>query len=92
MGNEKWSPIVFLRTCKLPREVKGCTVLDHDGNYNVYVNDKYLHQASDILEHEIAHVRDGHFFSMGDLKKLEAEADNAVITADDIRRLDIRAC
>lgn len=92
MGNEKWSPIVILRTCKLPREVKGCTVQDHDGNYNVYINEIYSYQAYDVLKHEIAHVRDGHFYSMEDLEKLEKAADSAVITSDDMRRMDIRAC
>lgn len=92
MGNCEWTPVVIIRICCLPEQVRGCTCLDHDGNYNVYVNEKYLHQASDILNHEIAHIRDGHFYSLRELSELEAEAERSVVTCEDLQRIDIRAC
>lgn len=93
MRNEKgWTPIVFMRLCSLPEGVRGCTCLDSDGNYNVYVNEAYCEDALNILWHEISHIKDNDFYSMSDIETIEEKADRAIITETDIKNLDIRAC
>jgi len=47
----------------MPTSVKGMTVLDEDGNYNIYINDRLSHAARmEVYEHEMMHIqRNDHY-------------------------------
>lgn len=47
----------------LPATVKGATVLDANGDYNVYINiDISDGQRQSIVEHELRHIKLDHFY------------------------------
>lgn len=47
----------YIRLVKLPCRVKGMTVADADGNYNVYLNKNLTREAQvEALLHETEHI------------------------------------
>lgn len=66
----------FVRLIKLPCAVRGMTVTDPDGNYNVYIN-KNLSCELQIktYEHEHNHIMCNDFFSSDQVVVLEHRAD-----------------
>ena len=65
----------FIRTVDLPIAVKGYTTRDSEGDFNVYINARYSRAMQyEIAEHEIMHIREGHFSNERYLE--EAEKDN----------------
>jgi len=49
---------VIVRFVDMPTKIKGMTVLDEDGNYNVYINDRLSHDMRmEVYEHEMMHVK-----------------------------------
>jgi len=63
---------VFIRYKKLPPRVGGFTVLDQDGNYNVYLNKNRTREDNlDSVDHELAHVENAHFSSSEHVRVLE---------------------
>lgn len=67
---------MIIRKINLPVGVNGVTVLDENGDYNVYLNDclSYDAQAKAFL-HEVEHIKQGHFYTCMDLKVLEEQAE-----------------
>lgn len=67
---------IICRFVAAPVRTKGWTVLDANGDYNVYINNQisYNEQRTTFL-HEINHIKHGHFFSSDDLKSIEACAN-----------------
>lgn len=68
---------IFVRYLDFPnRSVKAATFPNDDGSFDIYVNTLYpesiQHQA---LEHELEHIRRGHFYSEAPIEQKEAEAD-----------------
>lgn len=48
----------YIRLVKLPYRVKGMTVADEEGNYNVYLNKNLSYEMQvEALLHEAEHIR-----------------------------------
>lgn len=70
---------MIIRKIDLPTEVSGITVLDENGDYNVYLNDKLSYDAqADAFRHEVEHIRQGHFHRLEDIMTLEEQAEYEV--------------
>ncbi len=67
---------IFVRPLILPPCVRGVTVVDENGDYNVYVNSSL---PSDLQEqavrHELRHIKGGHFYNFDSVRRNENEAD-----------------
>ena len=67
---------MIIRKVDLPVGVDGITILDQNGDYNVYLNDRLSYDAqAATLRHEIEHINQGHFYREDDLKVLEDLAE-----------------
>ena len=68
---------VFVRyAAGLPPSIKGAVRLDHDGNYNVYLNPVYSDDTlRRTLEHELTHIRRGDLERDGLVDRMEVTAD-----------------
>jgi hypothetical protein len=65
----------FVRLIKLPTKIKGTTVPDSDGNYNIYLNkDLSYEMQAETLQHEINHVKSNDFYNYSPVKVLEDKA------------------
>ncbi len=70
---------MIIRKIDLPIGVDGITVLDENGDYNVYLNARISCNAqADAFRHEVEHVRQGHFYTYEDIKVLEEKAEYEV--------------
>ena len=69
----------FVRRVEFPNTaVKAATFPNDDGSFDIYVNTR-LSEAEQqrALEHELRHIRLGHFYSDAPIAQKEAEADGA---------------
>ena len=70
MGN------IFIRGLALPLKVKGVTVLDNNGDYNVYIN---VLLSDDVQKrttrHELIHIKKEHFYDFEPVVHNELEAN-----------------
>ncbi|QAT43477.1 hypothetical protein [Aminipila luticellarii] len=67
---------MIIRKVDLPIEVDGITVLDENGDYNIYLNSRLSYDSqADAFRHEVEHVRQGHFYRYEDIKVLEEQAE-----------------
>jgi len=65
---------VIIRLTDLPFQVKGLTVLDENGDYNIYLNPMYSHETQkEVLEHELGHIEENHFYCELSIKEKEWE-------------------
>ena len=54
---------IYIRGIDLPPTINGVTVLDADGNYNIYINTALGYNAQRKAAcHELAHIRKDHFY------------------------------
>lgn len=59
----------------LPLSVHGTTVLDENGDYNVYINGRISDEArTKAARHELEHIRRGHFYQR-ERSVIEIEAE-----------------
>ena len=66
---------IFIRTMSMPYRVYGLTVVDADGNYNIYVNDSLCDSKKiETVRHEMRHIRCGHFYDGQSVEQNEREA------------------
>lgn len=66
---------LIVRQLDLPIGVNGVTFLDENGDYNIYLNSRYSHDAqAKTFRHEIAHIIQGHFSLGEDIHLLEEQA------------------
>lgn len=67
---------IYIRGIELPLKVKGITVLDSDGNFNVYIN-ILLSQDTQrkAAIHEIKHIKREHFYDVNPVIYNELEAN-----------------
>lgn len=66
----------IVRIVKLPRSVRGFTIPDENGDYNIYLNDRL--SDADLIkayDHEVQHIEAGHFY---DDTKTVAEKEEEV--------------
>lgn len=69
---------IFIRGIELPLTVKGVTVLDENGDYNVYINVLLSFDVQQkATKHELKHIRKEHFYDFEPVIHNELEA-NAV--------------
>lgn len=53
----------IVRIVKLPRSVRGFTIPDENGDYNIYLNERL--SDADLIkayDHEVEHIERGHFY------------------------------
>ena len=68
-------PDHYVRLIRLPRTVRGVTVLNDDGTFSVYINSLYDEGVQrETLEHELAHMARDHFYRDSPIAAQEAEA------------------
>lgn len=71
-----WTPRYFVRLVDLPRKIRGVTVPNDDGTFDIYLSLRLSpEQRSQCLEHELRHIRRDHFYSDSDVEALERDAD-----------------
>lgn len=69
---------VILRYMSLPTSVRGLTVQDEEGDYNIYVNARLAHEASKkTLQHELQHIESSDFGSILHIRDIESFARTA---------------
>lgn len=55
--------------------VPGVTVLDEDGNYNIYINAHLSYeQQQQVFNHEMKHINLGHFYDSKSVADNERDA------------------
>lgn len=63
---------VIIRVIDLPIGVKGMTVKDGEGDYNIYLNARYSPEEQAVaFRHEVDHIRNGDFYSEEDVAEKE---------------------
>lgn len=68
---------VFCRIIELPIKINAVTVIDNDGNYNIYVNALLSTEAQkEAFKHEKRHILKNHFYSNKPIEDCEEEAKN----------------
>ena len=55
---------MIVRIIRLPLTVKGITVPDESGNYNIYINKDLSHETQvDTYIHELNHIENDDFYA-----------------------------
>lgn len=63
---------IFVRLKSLPRGMRGLTILDSDGNYNVYINSRLSDDGrAEAYWHEIEHIENDDFYNDVDIRRAE---------------------
>ncbi len=63
---------VYLRFVSLPATIKGLTVQDEAGDYNVYINSRLTHEANQqTLQHELRHISNNDFQKLSHVRDIE---------------------
>ena len=71
---------MIIRTLDLPIGVNGLTVLDENGDYNVYLNDRLSYDGqANAFRHEVEHIKQGHFYRSEDIKLFEEQAKYSAV-------------
>lgn len=72
-------PDVQIRYLSLPCSVEGVTIPNHDGSFDIYINDVFCDEKKrEILLHELAHLQKDHFYLDISIGILEKEADRLI--------------
>lgn len=67
---------VIIRLVDLPATVHGMTIIDTEGDYNVYINARLSEDDRvEAYRHEIEHIRLGHFYDERPVAERETEAE-----------------
>ena len=67
---------IFCRYADLPWKVNAVTVVDKNGDYNVYVNTKLSSEAQRrAYDHERRHIEKDHFYKNKTVSQCEKEAE-----------------
>lgn len=67
---------IFFRTVMLPLSVKGITVVDENGDYNVYINSRQSPNIQkEAAAHELKHIFKNHFYRLSSVEEDEQEAN-----------------
>lgn len=67
---------VIIRVIDLPPGVKGMTVKDEEGDYNIYLNGRLSNdQRVEAFRHELDHIKFGHFYSNSPVSVKERETN-----------------
>lgn len=64
---------VIVRIIDMPVGVKGITVKDAEGDYNIYLNARYSPDAQAVaFRHEVEHIKRGDFYRSGSVADKES--------------------
>ena len=67
---------IIVRGIELPPKIKGVTVIDGEGDYNVYINTLLSPEAQKRAQkHELTHIIKDHFYNYGPVIINEMEAN-----------------
>lgn len=67
---------IFIRNLELPPTINGVTVLDNEGDYNVYINTLLSYDTQQkTAKHEIRHIMKEHFYDFEPVIHNELEAN-----------------
>ena len=67
---------ILTRIIDLPAGVSAMTVVDENGDYNIYINASLTREAADrALQHEMEHIKRGHFDTDKPVAECEKEAE-----------------
>ncbi len=67
---------IVCRIIELPSRVNAVTVVDENGDFNVYVNARLSYeQQREAYKHECRHIRGQHFHSHKSVETCEQEAN-----------------
>ena len=67
---------VIVRYVVMPLTVNGVTTVDHEGDFNVYINSALSWEEQELsLLHELAHIENDDFFNGVPLNDAETAAD-----------------
>lgn len=78
---------VIIRLVDLPETVHGITIIDAEGDYNIYINARISEEARvNAYRHEIDHIRLGHFYDERPVAVKEAEAEREASTCFSSRK------
>jgi len=65
---------IIIRIVDMPLSIKGATVKDAEGDYNIYINARLGEdERVKTYWHEIDHIRLGHFYDERPVAEKEAE-------------------
>lgn len=68
--------IIIIRGIELPSKIKGVTVVDCDGNYNIYINTLLSKDVQRTTQrHELKHIIKDHFYNSDPVVINELEAN-----------------
>jgi hypothetical protein len=63
---------VYLRFIALPHTIKGLTVQDEAGDYNIYINARLGYEANQqTLQHEVQHIKNHDFNKLCHIRNIE---------------------
>ena len=78
---------LLIREVDLPYNIKGGTVPDENGDYNIYINKRLSPEGKvKAYRHEIAHILSGHFSD--DTLTVEEKERNGNTEENEVRELD----
>lgn len=53
----------IVRLVPLPSSIRGFTIPDENGDYNIYLNDQLFgDELNDAYDHEVEHIENGDFY------------------------------
>ncbi len=68
---------IICRHIGLPAKVNAVTVVDDNGDFNIYINANLSYEEQKkAYRHEVRHIRKNHFFIQKAVKDCELEANN----------------
>lgn len=68
---------VICRLISLPAKINAVTVVDDNGDFNIYINVNLSYEEQrKAYRHETRHIRKNHFFIQKAVKDCEKEANN----------------
>ena len=63
---------IYVRLLSLPMTIRGVTVTDEEGDYNIYINSSHTpDQQKLVLKHEMTHIERNDFASFSDIFEIE---------------------
>lgn len=71
-----WTPEYFVRFVDFPASVRGVTIPNDDGTFNIYISSRLSEaRRKACLDHELRHIFQDHFYDERPVEDLEREAD-----------------
>lgn len=66
---------IIQRNIDLPTTIRGYTIRDHNGDYNIYINARMTTERQiEAYRHELKHIRNGDFNRTGSVDLIEIHA------------------